>query len=545
MKKLLSLSISIIVFCSLSLAQTIPIHIKVLGNDGKPLLKAAVELYDDKSDKFTQIELSKDGSFSFESEKKYLTLKLSGVNHKGVILPVIINDAAKLEFKVLLGTNIYTDDFSKVKILGNFNKWRRDNAVSLQKNEKGIYYADIATEQDTIEYQLVGLSKMRETHCWNGTMSDGYKYDNAGDFRSVIYKKGKTAHIEFDPAKLIAQSPEAKLIAEDETIPEIIIMKEKLSYGNILERMQRESEIDPNKKFDISKETDEFRNKMYSEKNEFLKGFYAITYLKYWSYIEKSKFDTVICQKALELVPPESILWMINPNLMVIASRGFRYNRDVYMKYIKEVTEKQQNVDVKAEALRNLIYDANFRKDTVLLNSYIDKIVKECPNSNITKNIKAEFLTLALGKNVPDFEVKSLADGNIIYSNKSLLGKFYLIDFWASWCGPCIGELPNLHEAYKEFKDKNFEILSISLDAKRQDVEKFRKEKFEMPWLHSFLDKGFGSDLTQKFGVVGIPRVVLVSDKGKILAIDGDLRGENLKLALQKYLGGISTSKSN
>ncbi|MGE5352954.1 MAG: thioredoxin-like domain-containing protein [Acidobacteriota bacterium] len=545
MKKLLSLLIAITTLCSISMAQKVPVHGRVLSNEGKLLIKAVAELYDEDTDKYTQIEVSKDGSFSLPTTKKFLQLRLSGVNHSSMFLPIVIHEAKELEFDLLLATNTYTGDLSKVKLIGNFNNWSRENPVNLQKNEKGIYYADIDTDKDTVEYQLVGLSKTSESHSWNGTMSDDFKYDNGGDFKSVIYKKGKTAHIEFDPAKLIAQNPEAKLTSRNESLPEIIIMQEMVSYSNNLNRMHMERSDNPEKKPDFSKVIGGLKEKAYSEKNDYLKGFYSISYLKYWPYIERSNLDTVICQKTLEIVPPESDLWMLNPNLIMVASMCFRNKEKVFEKYVKEVADKQQNVAVKAEALRGLIYGAKVKGDTASFNSYIKKLINECPDTYQAKSVKSEFLTLRIGSDVPDFEVNSLADGNLTYSNKSLLGKFYLIDFWATWCGPCVGELPNLHEAYKEFKDKNFEILSISLDAKRQDVEKFRKEKFEMPWLHAFLDKGFGNDMTQKFGVTGIPKVVLVSDKGKILAVDVEVRGAKLKETLRKYLGSTAEVKKN
>jgi thiol-disulfide isomerase/thioredoxin len=110
-----------------------------------------------------------------------------------------------------------------------------------------------------------------------------------------------------------------------------------------------------------------------------------------------------------------------------------------------------------------------------------------------------------IGKPVPEFEVKLISGETV--SRQSLLGKFYMIDFWAVWCGPCVGEMPKLHEAYEEFKGKNgFEVLSLSFDRSPDDIAKFRAEKFKMPWLHTFLDGGFKNELSKRFEVESIPK---------------------------------------
>ncbi|MFQ6116472.1 MAG: TlpA family protein disulfide reductase, partial [bacterium] len=144
----------------------------------------------------------------------------------------------------------------------------------------------------------------------------------------------------------------------------------------------------------------------------------------------------------------------------------------------------------------------------------------------------------AWGKPVPDFEVKLLNSDKTI-SNKSLLGKFYLIDFWATWCGPCRREMPHLHEAYEEYKNNNFTILSLSLDSKPEDVQSFRKKGWEMPWLHAFIADGWKSEIVEDFVVnlTGIPSPFLISPDGRILATHDALRGEYLERTLEKYLG--------
>ena len=96
-----------------------------------------------------------------------------------------------------------------------------------------------------------------------------------------------------------------------------------------------------------------------------------------------------------------------------------------------------------------------------------------------------------------------------------LSGKVVLIDFWATWCGPCVGELPHVKEAYSKLHDKGFEIVSISFDQSQDQLEKFvKKEKME--WPQFFDGKGWGNKFGQEFGINAIPTMWLIDKKGNV-----------------------------
>ncbi len=137
-------------------------------------------------------------------------------------------------------------------------------------------------------------------------------------------------------------------------------------------------------------------------------------------------------------------------------------------------------------------------------------------------------------EHVPSFIFTSQGDGRII-SSEMLEGQVYIVDFWATWCPPCVEELPDLTEVYEEFHDKGFEIVSLSFDEDMQRVNRFREERFSMPWLHGHVG-GFNEILALSFSVENIPHIILVDRDGYIVASGDDLRGPALRSTLLQYL---------
>ena len=112
---------------------------------------------------------------------------------------------------------------------------------------------------------------------------------------------------------------------------------------------------------------------------------------------------------------------------------------------------------------------------------------------------------------------------------------YLLIDFWATWCGPCLETLPNLKEIHQEFSGKDFSILSISLDESPKQVLRFRENQIEMPWYHAHEKRG--TKKVREMGIVGIPHYVLLGPNRKVISNDqSKLEGDSLAMTLRKYL---------
>jgi peroxiredoxin len=152
--------------------------------------------------------------------------------------------------------------------------------------------------------------------------------------------------------------------------------------------------------------------------------------------------------------------------------------------------------------------------------------------AGLQKQIEQEKVT-AIGQPLAPFSEKDL-DGQPL-ELASYRGKIVLVDFWATWCGPCVGELPNVLAAYQKYHDQGFEIVGISLDKDRAALTSFIKDR-GMTWRQYFDGQGWQNKLAEAYGIQSIPATFLLDRDGKIVA--KNLRGEALDAKLAELLGG-------
>ncbi|MEP7220673.1 MAG: TlpA disulfide reductase family protein, partial [Bacteroidota bacterium] len=208
--------------------------------------------------------------------------------------------------------------------------------------------------------------------------------------------------------------------------------------------------------------------------------------------------------------------------------------------YRKEAVDQHGDTVVRLNLVMSDLEAAATAKNDAEVRRLLGYMSKAFPSRNEVKYAMASYnpdRAIKIGRPVPHFEIASLENPSVKLSNATMKGKYYLIDFWATWCGPCVGEMGNLHNAYEKYHGRNFEIVSLSFDAKPGDIAGFRGKKWKMPWLHGFVEGNFQSDLAKRFEVLGIPKPILVDVSGNILAAGDELRGDGLDKTLARVLG--------
>jgi peroxiredoxin len=179
-------------------------------------------------------------------------------------------------------------------------------------------------------------------------------------------------------------------------------------------------------------------------------------------------------------------------------------------------------------------WDINADKVEPLFNS-LSETNKNYPSAKLFKEDIEIAKKTGIGKYAMDFTQNDTLGNPIMLS--SLRGKYLLVDFWASWCGPCRAENPNVVKVYNKYRDRNFHIIGVSLDRPGQK-DKWMKaiHDDELAWTHVSDLKFWDNEVAKQYGIKAIPQNLLLDPNGKIIA--KNLRGEELDVELGKAIEG-------
>lgn len=236
--------------------------------------------------------------------------------------------------------------------------------------------------------------------------------------------------------------------------------------------------------------------------------------------INLALFNQFLANQEMDMLAEESL-----------AAQRYVKEDNAWLTYLKTSAPGKRKQEIETLRLKQLI-NTNVHNPAVVFllkllpadqESYfltqLDKLIVKFPQLNEAKQLKAEYLAQAAIKNAvkTGSQIPHIAyndpQGKTIDIN-SFKGKYVLIDFWASWCGPCRKAIPEIKELYKQYNTKGFEVLSVSVDT---DLAAWRKAMAEedMPWPQVVSpDK---EETLSKFMIVGIPTLYLVNREGKIV----------------------------
>lgn len=180
---------------------------------------------------------------------------------------------------------------------------------------------------------------------------------------------------------------------------------------------------------------------------------------------------------------------------------------------------------------RYLIRNLEIAEVEQYFNALSPRVKQSHPGMALQQQIES-LRAVNIGGIAPNIELPT-PDGST-FSLRSLRGKVVLLDFWASWCGPCLAELPNVKKLYEAYHSKGLEILGVSLDEKHENWTNMIQKK-GMPWHHVSSLMGWKCPVAALYNVTGIPRMYIIDPEGKIIA--QDLRGEELAAKMKEIFG--------
>ena len=148
--------------------------------------------------------------------------------------------------------------------------------------------------------------------------------------------------------------------------------------------------------------------------------------------------------------------------------------------------------------------------------------------------VAAEQRDVERARAIQDYSAFDLAGEEVRFADVLAANKFTLVEFWASWCAPCIVEIPNLKAAYARFGERGFEILAFNLDDDREDWRQASEDDYSIPWLDVSDDLSFDSPFAKLYGVDAIPASFLLNSEGR--TVGRNLHGAALEARLEELL---------
>jgi thiol-disulfide isomerase/thioredoxin len=529
----------------------------VLGSDGKSMKLAHARILTlMRGEAIATTTATADGQFALAVARPgAYYLEFTGVDHKQLRVPLVTGRDATVSLDARLERHAYRANLDSVAAIGDWNRFSRSTARPLVKQPDGRYTLEVDVSADSLAYKLVGLTT--DGASINGTDGRRHAYDGGGDYRSVIDVQNGTAMIVFDPAQLDRTPSAAKVVFRDRSS---FMARAYEIFSAADEWRNRHSAAflaargkDGAVEFDWKPMERDLTSRLTRERDPALRELILSRLLDFTMIA--ARLDTAVAGRIARELPPASLWWAyLHGAGPGIIANAFQQAADPearpsglptdsaqvsrMMAYIDRALFENPDSSVRATALVVAVHALMGQQDVERANRYYDRLTREYPDFSMVPGMKAKFApsrALRPGAMIPDYRFAAMNDSSVAFTREALKGKVYLIDFWGSWCGGCMKEMPYLHETYERFAPMGFEILSVGVNDTPASIAKFRSGQWKMPWRHT-VPTTFGSAELKPFEIVFVPRAVLVDREGKIIAVDEAVRGERLAKAVEEAL---------
>lgn len=529
----------------------------VLGADGVPLKLANVQLYRPyRLEDAARATAGPDGRFAIATpDTGMMILAFTGVDHSDARVPVYLDGAGTIALDVRLARYLYTDSLDKVQAVGDWGGFTPASAKALVRQADGRYVLSVATSADTLAYQFIGLVATSGRRSVNGPRADWYVYDNNGDYRSVIRATAGHATIVLDPAQLDRRPSTLVVAFRDPRSGAARLYAQFRRWNDIVAAYYDSSKAAHQRhdspRFDWGRIVAGRMAALGRERDQVRRGMLFLQLLQAASF--GARLDRSTAQRAIRELRPSSGIWRFQyyqPELISYAFDALAGVKEwgsdsvsdlASLAYLDSLVAVQPDSNLRLMGLMgewSLIVNL---KDRSRVARFLSRIESEFPYAPFTAFLMSYNAPARVWRDsqpVPAFHLASLDDTSVIYTPASFAGKVYLLDFWATWCGPCIGDMKAVHAAYDSLAPRGLQILSISLDDSPADVRRFRAGEWKMPWLHAFVPGSVDNPQMKQLEIAGLPRYMLIGRDGRVLAVDNELRGEALMPTLRRALEG-------
>jgi len=537
---------------------------RLLGTDGQPMKRADivwVSNYDGfPRDILEKFSVKNDGAFEFDTHRAGVhRIWFCGVGHISFRIPFYMEKPDTIIVTVNL-ENAYKNNINKITLKAGQNKidykYLLTDTLIIENNKPVI--KEYLAYSDSFTYEM---NQTGTRNYFSGTMADNYIFDCGKSFEEkynyyyIAYiktEKGTKFKLEFSPAQLPSDTNKSIYSFQrvtDKTLKFLKVHEYQEfamdKYHNFATQAYKDGkDNDFVNSYNWDKDIEYLDEQIKREKDSFLKNSWIVSRisLSFFAGWGKPgiKMSKQFAQMALDNITPDSPLWSyFSIGIGVAIGQATQETKkmpdlkssmpklqlmeDPYLDYLLTSLNYHPDPTIKLNTYKSLLSRASKLGRVDITSTYLIKLQEEYKGNRRLESILNEYSpkrAIKEGNIIPPFEFKSALDTTKVITDKSMLGKKYLIDIWASWCHACAPQYDALKNLYDRFNGKSFNILGVSICFTADDMLKFQ-QKHPMPWFNAHKDinrefNGFMKD----FEVTAIPKYILVDETGKILAVN-------------------------
>ncbi|MDC0721515.1 TlpA family protein disulfide reductase [Nannocystis bainbridge] len=543
---------------------------RLRAHDGRPLRAAEFTIqrmgFIEPTAKGT---LAEDGSFRVEVEPGIYMFSIAAIDHAGFAQTILVERA--VEVRGNLGTYKRADPgdalLLRTELLAADGKPIATGNKTAVREADGTYRLDLSDKPKhavKLRYQLRGGNG----RTYNGPLADTYESDGGGDYWSVVALAGRDA-LALDLTALPPAGEAAALTWSGEP-PELLALRAYRDRWRVREARLRDTMLQEDGKIlaptenekaamaALAAEADADADAAESADAQML---LRLAHLELFTAYDDDAAARTRAEWLLERVVPDDPRLGLFRNVNSLLGRVLQSADAAFSARVEAWFGRMQanpDPNTALRAISFLIHRADQRNDDArIAELYALARGPRFSGMHEPKSLAQRFdpdRILQRGKPFPEFEFPALAADGRPVTRAGREGRLYLVEFWATWCAPCVSEIPGLHAAYAHVngarpgKGKDgmrrlgpverpkIEFVFVSLDESPGDVEAFREKHWSMPWTHAFVGRGREKEVMERFGFSGVPTAVLVDGNGTIVEVGGALRRERLLPTLERAL---------